>query len=362
MSNSQGQRREIIRLAEVPRSSTPEPALKRQRTSRTNSKNIANIPRAARPRRTVGNAEPTVDVTDDSARSSDPLEHQVGNAEPVRQVTHDSAGPSDPLERQVDIAEPAAEVTHDSARSSYPLEHRPEERVDNAEPVRQVTYDSARSSDPLGHRAATPGGDPEEAAVEEARVTSSPAHVHDTSEPEDRPLMATSWILPAVSTSTGVDTGAMPMMDLEQAAWDASVIPVSTGTDTDGHSRAVVPATGDNSTDGTISTRTIENDVGATSEQESSSSRLISVGGSFDIVGGGPRTVTAPTRVVDSSERSSEPMDGTVAAASGVQAVDHLGRVRTQMFRDYECKMNHLIHFDSLLSYNDILANKYKLT
>ena len=65
-------------------------------------------------------------------------------------------------------------------------------------------------------------------------------------------------------------------------------------------------------------------------------------------------------------------MDGTVAAASGVQAVDHLGRVRTLivwgqadtliLFRDYECKMNHLIHFDSLLSYNDILANKYKLT
>ena len=247
MSNSQGQRREIIRLPEVPRSSTPEPALKRQRTSRTNSKNIAEIPRAARPRvsratRTVGNAEPAVEVTDDSARSS------------------------------------------------YPLEHRPEERVDNAEPSAERTDASARSSDPLGYRAATPGRDPEEAAVEEARVTSSPAHVHDTSEPEDRPLMATSWILPADSTSTGVDTGAMPMMDLEQAAWDASVIPVSTGTDTDGHSRAVVPATGDNSTDGTISTRTIENDGGATSEQESSSSRLISVEDSSDIVGGGHHT------------------------------------------------------------------------
>ena len=96
--------------------------------------------------------------------------------------------------------------------------------MDNAEPVRQVTDDSARSSDPLGYRAATPGRDPEEAAVEEARVMSSPARVHDTSEPEDRPLMATSWILPEVSTSTGVDTGAMPTTDLEQAAWDASVM------------------------------------------------------------------------------------------------------------------------------------------
>ena len=199
---------------------------------------------------------------------------------------------------------------------------------------------SARSSDPLGYLAATPGRDPEEATVEDARVMSSPACVNDTSEPEDRPLMATSWILPEVSTSTGVDTGAMPTTDLEQVAWDASVMPGSMGTDTDGNSRAVVSATGDESdgptstgggTDGTISVRTIENDGGATSEQENSSSRLISVEDSVDIVGGGPRTGTAPTRVIDPSERSSEPMDGTVAAASGVQAVDKLGRIRTQV-------------------------------
>ena len=87
-----------------------------------------------------------------------------------------------------------------------------------------------------------------------------------SSQPEDSPLMAASWILPEVSTSTGVDTGAMPTTDLEQAAWDASVMPVSTGTDTDGNSRAVVSVTGDNSdgptstgvgTDGTTSTRAI---------------------------------------------------------------------------------------------------------
>ena len=173
---------------------------------------------------------------------------------------------------------------------------------------------------------------------------SSPARVNDTSErssqPEDCQLTAMSWILPEVPTSTGVDTGAMPTTDLEQAAWDASVMPVSTGTDTDGNSRAVVSVTGDESdgptstgrgTDGTTSTRAIDNDVGATSEQENNSSRLISVEGSVDIVGGGPRTGAAPTRVIDPSERSSGPMDGTVAAASGVQAVDHLGRVRTQV-------------------------------
>ena len=85
----------------------------------------------------------------------------------------------------------------------------------------------------------------------------------------------------------------MPTTDLEQAAWDASV---STGTDTDRNSRAVVSVTGDESdgttstgggTDGTISARAIENDGGATSEQENSSSRLISVEDSVDIVGGG---------------------------------------------------------------------------
>ena len=158
---------------------------------------------------------------------------------------------------------------------------------------------------------------------------SSPARVNDTSErssqPEDRQLMVTSWILPEVPTSTGIDTGAMPTTDLEQAAWDASVMPVSTETDTDGNSRAVVSVTGEHSdgptstgvgTDGTTSTRAIDSDGGTTSEQENSSSRLISVEDGFDIVGGGSRTGAAPTRVIDSSERSSGPMDGTVAATS----------------------------------------------
>ena len=82
MSNSQGQRREIIRLPEIPRSSTLEPTPKRQRTSHNTSKNITNIPRETRPRvaratRTVETAEPAAGVIDSSARSSDPLEHQV---------------------------------------------------------------------------------------------------------------------------------------------------------------------------------------------------------------------------------------------------------------------------------------------
>ena len=90
--------------------------------------------------------------------------------------------------------------------------------METAEPPR-VIDSSEGSSDPLGHRAATPVWDPQEAAVEDAmdspaRVASSPTRVMDSSErlsqSEDSPLMATSWILPEVTTSTGVDTGAMP--------------------------------------------------------------------------------------------------------------------------------------------------------
>ena len=53
------------------------------------------------------------------------------------------------------------------------------------------------------------------------------------------------------------------------------------------------------------------------------------VGESVDIVRGRPRTGASPTRVMDSSERSSEAIDGTVAAASGEEAADRNERIRT---------------------------------
>ena len=168
--------------------------------------------------------------------------------------------------------------------------------MERAEPPR-AKGSAERSSDPLQDRSATPEVDPEEAAIED-----SPSGVNDSAErlrqPEDRTLMATSWLLPAVPTSTGVDTGALPTTDLEQAVWDASVMHVSTGADADGNSMAVVSvADGPTSTGegaaGTTRTRTRDSDGGASSEQENSSSRLISVEESFDIVGGRPRTGTA---------------------------------------------------------------------
>jgi hypothetical protein len=80
---------------------------------------------------------------------------------------------------------------------------------------------------------------------------------------------------------------------------------------------------------GTTRTRTADSDGGTTSEQESSSSRLISVRKSFDIVGGRPRTGTAePPRAKGSSERASEPIDGTVAAASEELEANSQGRIR----------------------------------
>jgi hypothetical protein len=237
-----------------------------------------------------------------------------------------------------------------AGRSSDPLRYRSEEGVERAEPTRakgsseRTKGSLERSSDPLEDRSATPEVDPEEAAIED-----SPSGVKDSAErlsqPEDSSLMATSWILPAVPTSTGVDTGAMPTMDFEQAAWDASVMHVSTGTDTDGNSMAVVSLPGDEADGptstgegaaGTTRTRATDSDGGATSEQESSSSRLISVEESFDIVGGRPRAGTAEPsrakgsseRAKGSSERASEPIDGTLVAASGEEEANSQGRIR----------------------------------
>jgi hypothetical protein len=94
------------------------------------------------------------------------------------------------------------------------------------------------------------------------------------------------------------------------------------GWDVHGCDKSDGPTSTGVGTEERTSTRAIDNDGGATSEKERSSSRLISVEGSFDIVGGGPRAGASPTRVVDSS-------DGTVAAESREQEGDQQGRIRT---------------------------------
>ena len=91
MYNFQGQRREIIELDEFPRSGTPEPALKRQRTSRkissTNIKIPTERPRVTRSAGTVESAGPP-QANGSVGRSSDPQRHRsegrVELAEPTR--------------------------------------------------------------------------------------------------------------------------------------------------------------------------------------------------------------------------------------------------------------------------------------
>ena len=153
MSNSQGRRSEIIPLDKFPRSSTPEPTPKRQRTSRNTSKNIVNIPREARPRvtRSAGIVE-TAELTraiDSSEWSSDPLGYR--SATPV----------GDPQEAAIE----------DSLVTDSPT------RVIDS-PERSGGARSARAADTSDRDG-------------RARVTSSPTRAIDSSErpsqPEDSP-------------------------------------------------------------------------------------------------------------------------------------------------------------------------------
>jgi len=137
---------------------------------------------------------------------------------------------------------PDSDFFHHTFRESWPMEPLEAERV----------------------------GGPEEAAVDEARVTDSPTRVSDSSErlsnarPASRVTHSAARVgSPAdrlsepldtprttgAGTSTGVDTGAMPQTTEDQAAWDGSAMPISTGRDTDSMSIAVVAVTTEQSAD-----------------------------------------------------------------------------------------------------------------
>ena len=98
-------------------------------------------------------------------------------------------------------------------------------------------YPQVMHSDPeLDRSAATsamethveiPEESPGRAAVNESRASGSMTRAADSL---DYPPV-TSGTLPADVISTGVDSGVMPPAMLEQMAWDASVMPVSTETD-----------------------------------------------------------------------------------------------------------------------------------
>jgi hypothetical protein len=188
--------------------------------------------------------------------------------------------------------------------------------VDHAEPA-SVTDTNDRSSEPQGHQRATPGGDLAEAEVDDARAAdhAEPASVKDTTDRSSEPLES-----PAL---------------MEQAAWDASVMPISTGMDADATPIAAVAVTGDISvrpastgvgTDTRAGTRAMDSDRGVASGTEGTSSQFLSEEDSSDIVGRGPRTGATSASVKDTSDSVSalleDPTSGEMRSRSiGVVAV-----------------------------------------
>lgn len=136
---------------------------------------------------------------------------------------------------------------------------------------------------------------PDEAAVDEARMMDSPTRAADSLE---IPQVTTSWSLPADTISTGVDTGAMPQAMMDQVAWDASVLSISTGMDVDVMSIAAVAVTTEQSTwssstgvdtDMQTSTRALVDDGAIPSGTESGETQPLSEEDSSEIVRSGSR-------------------------------------------------------------------------
>jgi hypothetical protein len=120
MPNYQGNKRQIIRLPEFPRSATPEPETKKQRTSRSSSSKHSGVPKEAR-----------IATTASVLNTSDRV--RVASSSRVTR----SAGIESPSDRK-------------------------------REPLRQL--------------AAEPARDHQEAALEDARVMDSPTRVLNSSE------------------------------------------------------------------------------------------------------------------------------------------------------------------------------------
>ncbi len=142
---------------------------------------------------------------------SDPGLEQTAVEDPYPQATHSAAGPD-----RAAVMDPYPQAIHSAVMDPYP----------------QAMY-----SDPeLGRSAATSAmkthiesleEGPVRAAVGGSRANDSTTRAADSL---DTPPV-TSGTLPADAISTGVDSGVMLPAMLEQMAWDASVMPVSTVTD-----------------------------------------------------------------------------------------------------------------------------------
>ena len=89
---------------------------------------------------------------------------------------------------------------------------------------RAILADSAsRDTSAMEPQVEDPEESPGEAAVGGSRENDLPTGAVDSVE---TPLF-TPWTLPVDATSTGVDSGVSPLAMMEQMAWDASVLPIS---------------------------------------------------------------------------------------------------------------------------------------
>jgi hypothetical protein len=186
----------------------------------------------------------------------------------------------------------------------------------------------------MGPPVTEPARDSKEAAIVDVRVKDSPTRVSDTSEwsnePLDIPQVAASWTPPRCTTSTGVNTGAMPTTMMDQAAWDLSVM------DADGTSIAVVagttthsalPSSTGVSTELRDSTRAMDDDGSRSSGTETGEAQSISVEDSSGIVRSGPRADIPHGEPV--SDIRLPLLVNTVVAEYSARASTQQGRVRT---------------------------------
>ena len=189
------------------------------------------------------------------ATNASPEQGRMLRLDPYPQATNASAE-QDQMHRldpypQATIADPKLDQT--AAVDPYPQATPADPELNSA-----ILADSAsRDTSAMEPQVEDPEEGPEEAAVDGSRENDLPTGAADS---VGTPLF-TPWTLPADATSTGVDSGVSPLAMMEQMAWDASVLPISsTETDADELPIARVAVTTGVGTDMHASTQALEDD------------------------------------------------------------------------------------------------------
>ena len=204
MSSYQPNRRETIRLDKVPRSSTPEPAAERPRTSRPSTTGRAAV---VDPSSQATHSDPELDWAAflDPSTQATPADMELDRAAVV-----DLSPQATPVDPELNRAAPADPAMERAALADSALH-----RAVRADPA-------SRDTSAMEPQVEEPEEGPGEAAIDGSRVTRRPSHIAGGISPEsvENPHV-TSWTLPADAISTGVDSGVMPPAMMEKMAWDA---------------------------------------------------------------------------------------------------------------------------------------------